>query len=246
MTPLMISAKLLLLSLACLFLLAGVYGYYLSFIRSYKSKPFEQVSQKLFPLFFGTLFFLLSWYCWFQLQASRPVELLYNKELSQETLASSKNIELKIERLNATPLLLQIQPQASNAIKKTPLRYSVHVIDEKGALILKQSREHRVYRVESKPTRLSEEESGHSGTKKESKLLSARSDQGASSVDVNTLSPRNNNDNNNDNNEPNYEQAWLKLPAIHINPKGETFTILLKDISVKQAGLTVSLVSGES
>ncbi|MBB6523078.1 hypothetical protein [Pseudoteredinibacter isoporae] len=140
-------ASLLLMVLGSALGAAGLYGIFISLKRFMRKGTEDDFSHNFTPLAMGTIFCLLSLYCWTELNRSNHTELLYSKQLEENALSENKKVKLSIAIDEHGPLLLEINPIAKNQQEKKALSYSVQIKDDKGALIFSQSREHRLYQA---------------------------------------------------------------------------------------------------
>ncbi len=140
-------ATLLLIILGGLLGSAGLYGIYISLKRFVRKTSKDDFIHNFTPLAIGTIFCLLSLYCWTELNRSDHSELLYSKQLAEHALSENKKVKLNIAINRNGPLLLEINPVAKNEEDKKALSYSVQIKDDTGALIFSQSREHRLYQA---------------------------------------------------------------------------------------------------
>ncbi|GAA6152915.1 hypothetical protein [Pseudoteredinibacter isoporae] len=144
------TATLLLILLGGALAAAGLYAIYVSLKRFLRRRPEDDFSHNFTPLAIGTIFCLLSLYCWTELNRNSHSELLYSTHLAGSSLDENKNVKLNIAIDQRGPILLEINPVASDQAVKKALSYSVQIKDEKGALIFSQSREHRLYQAPNK------------------------------------------------------------------------------------------------
>lgn len=151
-------ATLLLITLGALLGSAGLYSIYISLKRFIRRGPEDDFSHNFTPLAIGTIFCLLSLYCWTELNRSNHSELLYSKQIAENALSDNKKVKLNIAINKDGPLLLEINPVAKNEEGKQALSYSVQIKDDKGALIFSQSREHRLYQASKQAGQTQEQE----------------------------------------------------------------------------------------
>lgn len=207
------TAALLLTVFGSLLGIGGFYGAYLSIQRVQSAAVQYDFSQKLSPLVIAVILFLLSWYCWAELRNDLGNKLIYTKQINHQVLSQNKIIKLNIP-LSSQQLILSSNSPNILAKHNSALLLDIKPVDKN-----REAKKALSYSVQIK----NQDGAIIFSQSREHRLFEAKAESNEK--------PR----------KETVKQHWLDLPAIHLNPHGRYFTLLLSEIDVTNTDLSITV-----